>query len=88
MADLDEPVTVELSDGGDPVAFIWDRFEYTVVGQPQVVFTRTRWWETEAVPDHIDTEMWRLDAVRGDGEQRRYELARRGDGWRLVADLG
>ena len=40
---IDTAVQVELSPDGDPMAFVWDRFEHTIIGQPQAVFTRTRW---------------------------------------------
>ena len=62
---IDATVQVELSADGDPRAFVWDRFEHTVVGQPQAVFTRTRWWENTGTPTRIDTELWRLDAAKG-----------------------
>jgi hypothetical protein len=85
---IDDPVAVELSPDGDPATFIWHKFEYVVAGQPQVVFTRTPWWETERLPERIDTERWTLDAARAGDEVRRYQLAHDGGEWRLVADLG
>ena len=87
---IDAVVDVELSVDGDPRAFIWDRFEHTVIGQPQAIFTRTRWWEgAGGVPSRIDTELWRLDASRGDEEQHRYDLRRDIDGsWVLALDWG
>jgi hypothetical protein len=51
---IDVPVDVELSADGDPRAFIWNRFEHTVIGQPQAIFTRTRWWEN---PSGIPSRM-------------------------------
>ena len=87
---IDAVVDVELSIDGDPRAFIWNRFEHTVIGQPQAIFTRTRWWENGGgVPSRIDTELWRLDASRGDEEQHRYDLRRDTDGsWVLALDWG
>jgi hypothetical protein len=86
---IDAPVDVELSADGDPRAFIWNRFEHTVIGQPQAVFKRTRWWEDQGTPTRIDTELWRLDASRGDEEQHRYDLRRGTDGsWVLALDWG
>ena len=87
---IDAVVDVELSVDGDPRAFIWNRFEHTVIGQPQAIFTRTRWWEhADGVPSRIDTELWRLDASRGDEEQHRYDLRRDTDGsWVLALDWG
>ncbi|MCY7286970.1 MAG: hypothetical protein LH624_01630 [Cryobacterium sp.] len=46
-------------------AFIWNRFEHTIIGQPQAVRTRTSWWENAGTPTRIDTELWRVDASRG-----------------------
>ena len=86
---VDSPVEVVLADNGDPTAFIWDRFEHTVIGQPQAIFTRRSWWETAAIPTLIDTELWRLDASRGDAPQHRYDLRRDADGsWVLAVDWG
>ncbi|TFB94111.1 MULTISPECIES: hypothetical protein [Cryobacterium] len=86
---IDTQVDVELSADGDPQAFIWNRFEHTIIGQPQAVFTRTRWWENDGVPLRIDTELWRVDASRGDEEQHRYDLRRDVDGsWVLALDWG
>lgn len=86
---IDADVTVVLSTDGDPEAFIWNRFEHTIIGQPQAIFTRTSWWETTAVPHRIDTELWRVDASRGGGEQHRYDLRRDADGtWVLALDWG
>lgn len=87
---IDVPVDVELSADGDPRAFIWNRFEHIVIGQPQAIFTRTRWWESPSgIPPRIDTELWRLDASRGDEEQHRYDLRRDTDGsWVLALDWG
>ncbi|SFN49008.1 hypothetical protein [Mycetocola miduiensis] len=61
---IDKPVTVNLSPAGDPAAFILDRFEHTIIGQPQAIFTRTRWWEQGSAPKRIDTELWRVAAVK------------------------
>jgi hypothetical protein len=86
---IDTRVDVELSADGDPRAFTWDRFEHTIIGQPQAVFSRTRWWENDGVPTRIDTELWRVDASRGGEEQHRYDLRRAGDGsWVLALDWG
>ena len=86
---IDSPVDVVLGAGGDPRAFIWNRFEHTVVGQPQAVFKRTRWWENGGAPVRIDTELWRLDASRGGEDQRRYDLRHDDDGsWVLALDWG
>ena len=86
---VDSPVEVVLADNGDPTAFIWDRFEHTVIGQPQAIFTRRSWWETAAITTLIDTELWRLDASRGGAVQHRYDLRRDADGsWVLAVDWG
>jgi len=86
---IDATVDVILAKNGDPAAFIWDRFEHTVIGQPQAIFTRHPWWETSAIPTLIDTELWRLDASRGGAEQHRYDLRRDADGsWVLAVDWG
>ena len=86
---IDVIVDVILAKNGDPAAFIWDRFEHTVIGQPQAIFTRRPWWETTRVPTLIDTELWRLDASRGDAVQHRYDLRRDADGsWVLAVDWG
>lgn len=86
---IDARVDVELSADGDPRSFIWNRFEHTVIGQPQAVFSRTSWWENDGVPTRIDTELWRLDASRGGEEQHRYDLRHDVDGsWVLALDWG
>jgi hypothetical protein len=91
---IDTPVVVELSSAGDPRAFTWDRFEHTIVGQPQAIFSRTHWWANDqsfGMKDlnRIDTELWRVDASRGGEEQRRYDLRRDADGtWVLALDWG
>ena len=86
---IDANVDVILADNGDPTAFIWDRFEHTVIGQPQAIFTRRSWWETAAIPTLIDAELWRLDASRGGAVQHRYDLRRDADGsWVLAVDWG
>jgi hypothetical protein len=86
---IDAEVDVILSDEGDPTAFIWDRFEHTILGQPQAVFTRGRWWDTNTIPTRIDTELWRVDASRGGETQHRYDLRRDVDGtWVLALDWG
>lgn len=86
---INKPVTVELSEDGEPTAFILDRFEHTILGQPQAIFTRTAWWETAGSPTRIDTELWRIDASRGGEEQHRYDLRRDADGtWVLTLDWG
>jgi len=91
---IDTTVQVELSPGGDPRAFVWDRFEHTIIGQPQAVFTRTRWWEDSSekstgAPIRIDTELWRVDAAKGGEDQHRYDLRHDADGtWVLALDWG
>ena len=86
---IDKRVDVVLADNGDPLAFIWDRFEHTVIGQPQAIFQRHSWWEDASIPKYVDTELWRLDASRGGDEQRRYDLRRDFDGnWVLALDWG
>lgn len=82
---IDAPVTVTLSSAGDPAAFVWDRFEHHVQGQPQALFHRTSWWTGAASPARIDIETWRVDAARGDEEATRYDLRRDPDGrWTLA----
>ena len=86
---IDTEVQVELSADGDPQVFVWDRFEHTIIGQPQAVFTRTRWWENDGTPTRIDTELWQVDAARGDEDQHRYDLRHDADGtWVLSVDWG
>lgn len=86
---INTPVDVELSEDGDPTAFIWDRFEHTILGQPQAIYARTKWWETAGSPTRIDTELWRVDASRGGEEQHRYDLRREADGsWVLALEWG
>lgn len=45
---LERPIEVTLNEDGEPDAFVLDRFEYEIHGQPQVTFTRTPWWEQAA----------------------------------------
>lgn len=86
---VDTPIEVTVADNGDPTSFIWDRFEHTILGQPQAIFRRTRWWEQGSTPERIDTELWRVDASRGGEEQHRYDLRRNTDGtWLLALDWG
>ena len=86
---IDTRVDVVLADNGDPSAFIWNRFEHTVLGQPQAIFQRKSWWESAAIPRFVDNELWRLDASRGGEEQHRYDLRRDSDGtWVLALDWG
>jgi hypothetical protein len=78
---IDKPVTVDLTSAGDPAASFLDRFEHTIIGQPQAIFTRTRWWEQGSAPRLFDIELWRVDAVKagvaaGGEEQHRYDLRR------------
>lgn len=82
---IDAAVSVTLAANGDPATFIWDRFEYVIVGQPRALFTRTAWWRDAESPARIDTELWRVDAVRDDDEPTRYDLRRDADGrWTLA----
>lgn len=67
---VDAAVSVTLADNGDPATFIWDRFEYVIVGQPRALFARTAWWRGAESPARIDTELWRVDAVRDDDEPK------------------
>lgn len=87
---LDTVVEVIVNPDGDPTSFIWDRFEHIILGQPQAIFRRTKWWETGQAPTRIDTELWRIDASRGGEEpQHRYDLRRDADGtWVLALDWG
>lgn len=82
---IDAAVAVDLSVDGDPTAFVWNRFEHRIVGQPQALFTRQPWWMGEASPARIDIETWRVDAARGDEEPTRYDLRRDTEGlWTLA----
>lgn len=86
---IDKRVDVVLAENGDPSVFIWNRFEHTVVGQPQAIFQRHSWWENTSIPKYVDSELWRLDASRGGEEQHRYDLRRNLDGtWVLALDWG
>lgn len=73
---VDEAVDVDLAADGDPLAFVWKRFEHRVIGQPQALFSRQAWWTGDSSPARIDIETWRVDAARGDEEPTRYDLRR------------
>ena len=86
---VDATVDMTVGANGDPESFIWDRFEHTVLGQPQAMFARHDWWESPTIPTFIDTELWRLHASRGGEEERRYDLRKHADGrWVLALDWG
>lgn len=83
---LDEPVTVELTDG-QPAVFWWQRFPYVIEGQPLVFYRRRPpWWTGAGNMQRLDAEFWRVSAARdGSGDEPElYDLRNDGDTWRLV----
>lgn len=91
---LDEPVTVTLAPNGEPRTFVWARFEYEVIGQPQAYHRRddVGWWRRRGDPTRIDRPYWRVEATAtGDAaDAQLYDLARRpdGKGWLLARAWG
>lgn len=82
---VDASVSVAVAPSGAPESFVWDRFEYRIVGQPIALFTRTAWWTGAASPARIDQETWRVDAIRDEEEPTRYDLRRDAEGgWTLA----
>jgi hypothetical protein len=45
---IDEPVSVELSDDGSPVRFVWRGVVYGVISAPERWFARRPWWQLDA----------------------------------------
>ena len=66
---IDEPVSVELSDDGSPVRFVWRGVVYGVISAPERWFARRPWWQLDtraprgAGDTLVDSEMWRVDAL-------------------------
>lgn len=66
---IEEPVTVELSDDGSPLRFEWRGVHYGVISAPERWFARRPWWLLDGRASLgtgeglIDREMWRVDAV-------------------------
>ena len=66
---IEEPVTVELSDDGSPLRFEWRGVHYGVISAPERWFARRPWWLLDDRASLgtggalIDREMWRVDAV-------------------------
>ena len=66
---IEEPVSVELSDDGSPVRFVWRGVVYGVISAPERWFARRPWWQLDtraprgAGDTLIDREMWRVDAL-------------------------
>jgi len=66
---IDEPVSVKLSDDGSPVRFVWRGVVYGVISAPERWFARRPWWQLDARAPRgagdtlIDREMWRVDAL-------------------------
>ncbi|MWV32473.1 hypothetical protein [Rathayibacter iranicus] len=86
MDTFDSPIEVTLTDDGEPAAFVLERFEYDIIGQPQAHYTRSVWWDGTSSPNCIDTEFWLVDAARDNDELTRYDLRRDADGtWYLTA---
>ncbi|MFC4245156.1 DUF6504 family protein [Gryllotalpicola reticulitermitis] len=76
-----------LSPDGEPRSFVWRRFEYEVIGQPQSFYQRRNWWR-ELGSDllRIDKEFWRVEATCDGDHVASYDLLRLGDGdgWQLM----
>lgn len=48
---IDDIIDVAFSPEGQPVSFVWQRFLYTVTGQPQAYFRRLPpWWHGGSPP--------------------------------------
>jgi hypothetical protein len=66
---IEEPISVELSDDGSPIRFEWRGVFYGVTSAPERWFARRPWWQLdERAPrgtggSSVDREMWRVDAV-------------------------
>lgn len=84
----EEPVIVELAPNAEPRLFVWNRFVYEVIGQPQQFFERDAWWRQRSGMNRIDREFWKVEATpTGDAtDATTYDLARRPDeeGWMLA----
>ncbi|MGO2749063.1 MAG: hypothetical protein ACTIA6_03320 [Pseudoclavibacter sp.] len=86
---IDDTIDVALSSDGQPVSFVWQRFLYTVTGQPQAYFRRLPpWWHGASPSERIDQELWRVTAVRDGAREQHdghlYDLCRASDGWLLA----
>lgn len=86
---IDDTIDVAVSSDGQPVSFVWQRFLYTVTGQPQAYFRRLPpWWHGGSPSERIDQELWRVTAVRGSAREQHdehlYDLCRASDGWLLA----
>lgn len=86
---VDDTIEVAINGDGQPVSFVWQRFLYTVIGQPQAYYRRLPpWWHGASSPARIDQELWRVTAVR-DGarkshDEHLYDLCRAPGGWLLA----
>lgn len=86
---IEEPVSVTLAPNGEPRSFVWEQYEYEVIGIPQNFFQLREWWREEMVSlDRIDQELWRVQASADGNTFRLYDLLRRpgGEGWMLTLE--
>lgn len=84
---IEEPVAVSLSPEGEPRTFVWRRFEYEVIGQPQSFFQRRKWWREHGRDLlRIDKEFWRVNATCDGDTVATYDLMRLGEDsdWQLI----
>lgn len=84
--EIDDLIEVDTASSGEPLSFVWQRFEYDVVGQPQAFFRRPEpWWSGGRSLSRVDQELWRVAATR-DGSERTYDLRRESEGWVLALE--
>lgn len=86
---IDDSIDVTISGDGEPTSFVWQRYVYTVTGQPQAYFRRLApWWNGASSPERIDQELWRVTAVRDHPREQHsehlYDLCRVPGGWLLT----
>ncbi len=80
-----ETIAVKVAVDGEPRSFVWARFEYEVLGQPQRFHRRRSWWQERGDLDQIDHELWRVEATADGTHARSYDLLQRPDGEWVLA---
>jgi len=93
MVQVDEKVTVAVTQNGQPIGFIWRNDSYVVTEKPERWFTRKPWWNEAsrvnkgAGQSALEVEIWRLLAIDAAAKKKtQYEFIHCPDDntWRMV----